>query len=171
MVTKLPGFSDIVDDSQTTFRALLNALSYPEKKQEININLTLPSDLNIGCAAACLTILYLETKVCLSSYFDRDVKAWLLFHKGCSFTDNSQVADFAIIKDINSIANCENFNSGTAEEPEKSTTLFMQGLDLESGEKVILIGPGILAETTIYISCSIGNSKEIPTTHLHLPGA
>ncbi|MGD1698895.1 phosphonate C-P lyase system protein PhnH [Dapis sp. BLCC M229] len=152
MITKLPGLSDIVDDSQTTFRALLNALSYPGKQQQININLTPPSDLNIGCAAACLTMLDLETKVWLSSDFEQDVKAWLLFHTGCSFTDNSQIADFGIIKNINAIPNLLNFDHGTAEEPEKSTTLFVQGLDLESGEKVILTGPGILGETTISIS-------------------
>ncbi len=152
MITKLPGFSDIVDDSQTTVRALLNALSYPGKQQQININLTPPSDLNIGCAAACLTMLDLETKVWLSSDFEQDVKAWLLFHTGCSFTDNSQDADFAIIKHINAIPKFSNFYHGTAEEPEKSTTLFVQGLDLELGEKVILTGPGILGETTISIS-------------------
>ena len=152
MITKLPGFSDIVDDSQTTVRALLNALSYPGKQQQININLTPPSDLNIGFAAAYLTMLDLETKVWLSSDFNGDIKAWLLFHTGSSFTDNSQVADFAIIKNINAIPSLLNFHHGTAEEPEKSTTLFVQGLDLESGEKVILTGPGILGETTISIS-------------------
>ncbi|MDJ0520269.1 MAG: phosphonate C-P lyase system protein PhnH [Trichodesmium sp. MO_231.B1] len=152
MITKLPGFSNIVYDSQTTFRTLLNALSYPGKQQQININLAPPSDLNIGCAAACLTMLDLETKVWLSSDFEQDVKAWLLFHTGCSFTDNSQDADFAIIKHINAIPKFSNFYHGTAEEPEKSTTLFVQGLDLELGEKVILTGPGILGETTISIS-------------------
>ena len=151
MITKIPGFPNIVDDSQTTFRGLLNALSYPGKEQQINVKLTPPSGLNIPFAAACLTMLDLETKVWLSSDFNQDVKAWLLFHTGCSFTDNSQVADFAIIKNINSIPNLSNFHHGTAEYPEKSTTLFVQGLDLESGEKVILTGPGILGETTVSI--------------------
>jgi len=151
MITKIPGLPNIVDDSQTTFRALLNALSYPGKEQQINVKLTPPSELNIGCAAACLTMLDLETKVWLSSDFAQDVKAWLLFHTGCSFTDNSQVADFAIIKNINSIPKLKNFAHGTAEYPEKSTTLFVQRLDLELEEKVILTGPGILGEITISI--------------------
>ena len=151
MMTKLPGFPDIVHDSQTTFRALLNALSYPGKPQQINLKLTPPSNLNIACAAACLTMLDLETQVWLSSDFDRDVKAWLLFHTGCNFTDNPQQADFALIKNINTIPKLSNFDRGTAEEPENSTTLFVQGSDLETGQKVRLTGPGILGETTISI--------------------
>ncbi len=151
MITKLPGLPDIVDNSQTTFRALINALSYPGKQQQINVKLTPPSDLNIACAAACLTMLDLETKVWLSSDFNQDVKAWLLFHAGCNFTENPNLADFAVIKNINNIPKLTNFHHGTAEEPEKSTTLFVQGLDLESGNKVILTGPGILGETTISI--------------------
>ena len=152
MITKLPGLSDIVYDSQTTFLALLNALSYPGKQQKIDLKLTPPPDLNIACAAACLTMLDLETKVWLSSDFNQDVKAWLLFHTGCNFTENSQLADFAIIKNIQNIPKLSNFNHGIAEEPENSTSLFVQGLDLEAGEKVILTGPGILGETTISIS-------------------
>ncbi|NEO53425.1 MAG: phosphonate C-P lyase system protein PhnH [Okeania sp. SIO3B5] len=151
MITKLPGLPDIVHDSQRTFLNLLNALSYPGKQQQIDAKLTPPSDLNIACAAACLTMLDLETKVWLSSDFHQDVKAWLLFHTGCHFTENSQIADFAVIKNIQTIPNLSNFHHGTAEEPENSTTLFVQGTNLESGDKVILTGPGILKETSISI--------------------
>ncbi|NEN88727.1 MAG: phosphonate C-P lyase system protein PhnH [Okeania sp. SIO3H1] len=151
MITKLPGLPDIVHDSQITFINLLNALSYPGRQQQIDAKLTPPSDLNIACAAACLTMLDLETKVWLSSDFHQDVKAWLLFHTGCHFTENSQIADFAVIKNIQTIPNLSNFHHGTAEEPENSTTLFVQGANLESGDKVILTGPGILEEIAISI--------------------
>ncbi|MGK7919835.1 MAG: phosphonate C-P lyase system protein PhnH [Trichodesmium sp.] len=149
MITKISGFSDIVHDSQATFLELLNALSYPGKKQEINVKLQPPSGLDLACAAACLTMLDLETKVWLSSDFEQDVKNWLLFHTGCNFTENSQIADFAIIKNINAIPELSNFHHGTAEEPENSTTLFVQGWNLALANQVRLTGPGILGEKTI----------------------
>lgn len=152
MVTQLPGFSDLVHDAQSTFRALLEALSQPGKPQQIEAQVTSPIGLTPACAAACLTLLDLETQVWLSPDFDPQVKGWLLFHSGCRFTENPQTANFAVIKDASAMPKLSMFNQGTAVEPETSTTLLVQGSNWQGGKPVVLRGPGILESRAIGLS-------------------
>ena len=126
MIIELPGFQDLIHDSQTTFRTLLNALSRPGTINEISLELTPPSELNIACAAACLTLLDLETQVWLQPGLDEEVKNWLLFHTGCRFTENAKQADFAVIWDIDNMPPLSQFKQGTPVYPEDSTTLLIQ---------------------------------------------
>ena len=108
MITNLPGFNDLVHDSQNTFRVLLNALSRPGTINEITVELTSPAGLNIACAAACLTLFDLETFVWLQPGLNNEeVKNWLLFHTGSRFTDDTKQADFAIIWDLNNVQNMD----------------------------------------------------------------
>jgi alpha-D-ribose 1-methylphosphonate 5-triphosphate synthase subunit PhnH len=143
MITQLPGFGDPVDDAQQTFRALLNALSHPGRLHTLSTPLTPPGGLTPACGAACLTLLDLETWVWLSPAFQTDVKAWLQFHTGCRFTPDPQSANFAILPDMDAKFSLNHFNMGTAEQPEQSTTLFIQLQTLIGGKPVLLKGPGI----------------------------
>ena len=61
MVTIYPGFQDLIHDSQSTFKTLLDALSRPGIVNQITAQLTPPSKLNTACATACLTLFDLET--------------------------------------------------------------------------------------------------------------
>ena len=61
MIVELPGFEDLIHNSQSTFKVLLNALSRPGTIKQITTQLTPPSGFNIACAAACLTLFDLET--------------------------------------------------------------------------------------------------------------
>ena len=149
MITKIAGFQDSVNEAQITFRALLEAFSRPGKVSKINIELQPPPSLNLACAAACLTLLDLETQVWLQEGFDREVKSWLLFHTGCHFTEDSQKADFAILGYLNDMPQLSDFKQGTPEEPQNSTTLLLQIDILTGGDEIILKGPGILAERLI----------------------
>lgn len=143
MITQLPGFADPVHDAQSTFRALLNALSHPGQLQGISAPLTPPMGLTPACGAACLTLFDLETVVWLSSAFPADVKAWLQFHTGCRFTPDPQNAHFAILPDLDANFSLNHFNMGTAEHPEQSTTLLVQLQTLMGEQSVMLKGPGI----------------------------
>ena len=126
MIVEIPGFQDSTHDSQNTFRVLLNALSRPGTINEIAVQLTPPSGLNLAGAAACLTLLDLETQVWLQPGLDRETKNWLLFHTGCRFTEDTNKADFAIIGDLNNMPDLSQFKQGTPVYPENSTTLLIQ---------------------------------------------
>ncbi len=146
MITNLPGFNDLVHNSQSTFRVLLNALSRPGTINQITAKLTTPSGLNIACAAACLTLLDLETKVWLQPGLNEEFKNWLLFHTGCRFTEDSQQADFAVIWDIDNMPNLSQFKQGTPIYPEDSSTLLITVSNHDVGTKSrspLLTGAGI----------------------------
>ncbi|MFE4108606.1 phosphonate C-P lyase system protein PhnH [Almyronema epifaneia] len=148
MITQLPGFLDPVHAAQQTFRALLNALAQPGQRQTTAL-LTPPPGLVPSCAAACLTLLDLETTVWLQPGLSEAVRAWLLFHTGCRFTDHSLAADFALIGDVATAPALQDFSWGTPEYPEASTTLLIQLATLTGGSPLTLQGPGISETVTV----------------------
>lgn len=143
MLTQLPGFQDSVHDAQQTFRALLEALARPGILQTTP-PLTAPDDLVPSCAAACLTLLDLETTIWLQPGISEAIRAWLLFHTGCRFTAQPQTADFAVIWNVETIPRLDEFHWGTAEYPEASTSLLIQLPSLQGESSVTLQGPGIV---------------------------
>ena len=153
LTVQLPGFKDLTRDSQKTFRALLEALSLPGKMLEIEVNLKAPDGLTAACAAACLTLVDLETNVWLQPGLSTGVRDWLQFHTGCTFVASPKQAAFAVIENADSL-NLEQFCWGSAENPEVSTTLLIQVEALENSSSdnnlpVKLSGPGIRHENTI----------------------
>lgn len=148
-VTQLPGLQDSIHDAQRTFRALLDAHARPGIAYQITAQMSVPAGLTAACGAACLTLLDLDVVVWLQPSFDAQVKAWLLFHSGCRFTQYPEEAEFALIQDLATLPELSIFNWGTAEKPEASTTLLVQVESFEMGEPVILTGPGILEERVI----------------------
>jgi alpha-D-ribose 1-methylphosphonate 5-triphosphate synthase subunit PhnH len=151
----LAGFKNPVHDAQQTFRALLDALARPGIAQT-TAPVSSPQGLTVGCAAACLTLLDLETVVWLQPGMSEAVRSWLLFHTGCRFTEQPQAADFAIIHDIQTMPRLDQFRWGTAAYPEASTSLLVQLPSLSGEHTVTLQGPGILAAVTLQTSLNQG---------------
>jgi len=149
LTTQLPGFAEITRDSQEMFRALLEALSQPGKSYETSVTLTPPQGLTLACAAACLALLDLETRVWLQPGFPEDVQRWLQFHTGCRFAVEPDEAVFAVVHDLSALA-LDELSWGSAETPESSATLLAQVSSLEGGLSVVLAGPGILKMREIY---------------------
>lgn len=148
LTTQLPGFREVTQDSQKTFRALLETLSMPGTVQRVDVELTPPKELGLACAAACLALLDLETVVWLQPGFSTDVQNWLRFHTGCRFTTELEDAAFVIVLDLDEIA-LDELNWGSAETPEASATLLAQVDSLQHGKSVVLTGPGILSKQAI----------------------
>ncbi|MDZ8079200.1 MAG: phosphonate C-P lyase system protein PhnH [Nostoc sp. DcaGUA01] len=144
MLTHLRGFKDPIHDAQGTFRSLLDANARPGTPYPITASMTVPSGLTAACAAGCLTLLDLDVRVWVQASFVSQVKDWLLFHTGCGFTQQPKEADFALIQDMAALPELSDFNWGTAEKPETSTTLLVQVESWEGGQTVVLTGPGIL---------------------------
>lgn len=155
MITNLRGFPDLIYDSQSTFRTLLNTLSRPGTINEITVELTPPLGLNTGCAAACLTLFDLETLIWLQPELNEEVKNWLLFHTGSRFTKDTNKADFAVIWNLDNMPSLSQFKQGTPVYPEDSTTLLIQvesyqGTSLR--EQQILTGAGINEQIIMPVS-------------------
>lgn len=148
LTTQLPGFEEITRDSQQTFRALLEALSDPGNPREMTVTLTPPEGLTLPCAAACLTLLDLETMVWLQPGFPEEVQGWLRFHTGCRFATTPAEAAFAVVHTLAEIA-LDELCWGSAESPEASATLLAQVSALSGADEVVLTGPGLLASRTI----------------------
>jgi alpha-D-ribose 1-methylphosphonate 5-triphosphate synthase subunit PhnH len=149
IVTHLPGFRDPIHDAQRTFRALLDVNARPGTTDQITADMSVPLGLTPACGAACLTLLDLDVVVWLQPSFAEQVRAWLLFHTGCRFTQYPEEADFALIQDVAALPELSIFNWGTAEKPEASTTLLVQVESFEMGQTVMLTGPGILDQCVI----------------------
>ena len=166
MIVELPGFQDLVRDSQATFRTLLNALSRPGIAEKIDVKLIPPSglnlSLNVSCAAACLTLFDLETKVWLQPELGEEIKSWLLFHTGCRFTEVTQQADFAVICNLENMPDLCQFKQGTPVYPEDSTTLLITVDAIDnirasnhlSLQRQTLTGAGINKQITMPINLS-----------------
>ncbi|EDX87252.1 phosphonate C-P lyase system protein PhnH [Synechococcus sp. PCC 7335] len=140
----LPGFQDTVHDAQCTFKNLLEALSHPGRPYRLRVDITAPDGLTPICAAACLSLVDIETAVWLQPSLPTSVRNWLRFHTGCRFTTDPSEADFAVVANFSSEIDLSAFNWGSAECPERSTTLLVQVKGLDGGESKQLNGPGIL---------------------------
>jgi alpha-D-ribose 1-methylphosphonate 5-triphosphate synthase subunit PhnH len=132
-------FADPVLQAQSTFRAILDALARPGTVQPLDETVAAPAPLSAGAAAAALTLCDHDITVLRAN----DVAEWLRFHCGCPLVENLRDAAFAFVGDIENLPPFEAFNLGTAEYPDRSTTIVLQVESFESGIDLAFEGPGI----------------------------
>lgn len=142
--TMSPGFSDPVFQSQAAFRALLTALSEPGLIQQVAPGFAAPDGLEPATAIALLTLADYETPIWLSAALrDGPAGAWLRFHCGAALVDDPAKAVFAVIDGAGEAPALSDFNPGTDQFPDRSTTVLVQSPYLMGGEAITLTGPGI----------------------------
>lgn len=145
-----PGFSDPVFQSQAAFRALLAALSEPGTLQCVTGDITPPEGLATATATALLALADYETPVWLPEALrDGPAAAWLRFHCGVALVDGPIKAAFAVLDGATDEPKLSDFNLGTDQFPDRSTTVIVQVAGLEGGAALTLSGPGIPGERTI----------------------
>jgi alpha-D-ribose 1-methylphosphonate 5-triphosphate synthase subunit PhnH len=139
------GFADPVLSAQSTFRAVLDAVARPGSVQRVRAALAPPSPLSRGTAAIALTLCDHDTPVWLGPELAAhdDVAAWLRFHCGCELVTAPTRAAFAFAGAAADLPAFAAFNLGTADYPDRSTTLIVQVRTLEAGAGLVLTGPGI----------------------------
>jgi alpha-D-ribose 1-methylphosphonate 5-triphosphate synthase subunit PhnH len=69
---------------------------------------------------------------------------WLRFHCGSPIVDEPRAAAFALVSEPSGLPALDRFDLGTADYPDRSTTIVLQLDTLRSGTDLLLTGPGIL---------------------------
>jgi len=136
------GFTDAVRQSQAIFRRVLDAMARPGTCHRIEDMPSAPGVLNAASTALALTLLDESTRVWLDAAADTaDVHNFLSFHCGCPFAASPSDAAFALV--AGDMPPLDSFNHGTDEFPENSTTVIAQVGVVETGDDILLAGPGI----------------------------
>jgi alpha-D-ribose 1-methylphosphonate 5-triphosphate synthase subunit PhnH len=146
-----PAFREPVTASQAVFRAIMEALARPGEVKTLAQVVTAPSPLSATAAAVALALLDYETPLWLDSPLAGrpGVAEWIRFHTGARVTADPRQASFAIIADTADPPSFDRFALGTAEYPDRSTTLVLQVERFESGQCLSLSGPGVASVRTL----------------------
>jgi alpha-D-ribose 1-methylphosphonate 5-triphosphate synthase subunit PhnH len=140
-----PAFSEPALASQAAFRAVMDAFARPGEIRPLSRAAAAPAPLSTTAAALALALLDYECPLWLDAALARapDVVAWIRFHIGARVTSDSQGAAFAILAEPAQAPPFDQFSLGTAEYPDRSTTLLLQVERFGQGPCLSLTGPGI----------------------------
>ncbi|MBJ3775412.1 phosphonate C-P lyase system protein PhnH [Acuticoccus mangrovi] len=130
------GFADAARDSQSTFRAILSALSEPGTVHPVTAVAAPPAPLGPAAGAILLTLLDQETPVWLAPAFGAPVREWTTFQTGAPVTEDRAAARFAVL-DTPDLAG---FDRGSDAYPDRSATLI---LTADGATPFALAGPGV----------------------------
>lgn len=145
-----PGFADPVGAAQTTFRAVLTALSEPGRIMTLDLALEPPPPLALAAGALVLSLLDGDTPL----WCDPAARAALpslRFHTGAPIVEAPERARFALLADAAALPSLATFDAGTDEYPDRSATVILAVTALGSGEPLVLRGPGIPERRTLAV--------------------
>lgn len=167
-----PAFADPVDNAQAVFRAVMDAMARPGTAQTLAPAVAPPAPLSRGAGAIALALLDYESAFWLDETLaaQPDVAQWLRFHTGAPIVRDPKDAAFAFIADAAGIPDFEAFALGTAEYPDRSTTLVVQVAHLSGPKVMTLRGPGIAGEGKFALSpCPIDLVTRLQSNHAMFP--
>lgn len=142
--TLMAGLADPVLDSQSVFRSILRAMSFPGRRQSLDIKAPAPEPLGQAMAGLCLTLLDVDTPVWLDPRANTPAVAdHLKFHCGTPLVTAPDDARFAVIAAPREMPRLASFDAGSDQYPDRSATLLIQVPTLDRGRAVRLTGPGI----------------------------
>lgn len=142
-------FAAPVEESQTVFRAILRAMSYPGTLQSIEVDLQPFPGLSMASVAVILALADRDTPIWLSpDIAPTGVSEYLRFHCGSPITTEPNEAAFAMARADSHLPSLTLFNPGTDQYPDRSTTVILEATTLAEGSGVTLSGPGIKSPRT-----------------------
>jgi len=148
-----PGFADPVFETQSAFRAVLSAMSYPGRVHALETDLDPPSPLAAATAAIALTLFDFGNEVWLDGVTATGpVPDFLRFHCGSRLVNNPIEARFALITDPSNLPALESFAIGEDSYPDRSATLVIQVPSLTNGPVATWTGPGIETRSEVRIA-------------------
>jgi alpha-D-ribose 1-methylphosphonate 5-triphosphate synthase subunit PhnH len=147
----LPGFTDAVHDAQATFRGVLEAMAHPGRVATVPGPKAVPSELDPATASLLLTLCDGDTPVWLDQAAV-SLAGWLAFRTGAPRVATSAKAAFAAVLSPQAMPSLKDFDWGSDEVPQASTTLIVQVKSLTEGEGWVLRGPGIAAQARLSVA-------------------
>jgi alpha-D-ribose 1-methylphosphonate 5-triphosphate synthase subunit PhnH len=147
MSLDFPGFADPVLGAQSSFRAVLDAMSRPGSIHAAGTGLTPPAPLDQATAAVLLTLVDAETRL-LAGPETSAAHEWIAFHCGAPLTPKPAEADFALALTLPDLAGLP---AGSDDGPEDSTTVILQVASLDHGSAWTLAGPGLKAPISLEV--------------------
>lgn len=139
------GFADRVLSAQSTFRSVMDAMARPGSVQRIRPAVETPVAVMCGTAAIALTLFDHDTPIWLDRAMSAtpEVAKWLKFHTAAPVVGETFACSFALVGDTQDLPPLDRFALGSAEYPDRSTTLIIQVDNLTVGPSFELTGPGI----------------------------
>ena len=139
------GFADPVLQSQTAFRAIMDALANPGTVHSLVTPASLRSSMPAELASTLLTLSDHDTSIWLDDRLrgDKAVLEFVSFHTGAPVVREPGRAVFAFATGAEHLPRFDQFNLGTQEYPDRSTTIVLAVPALTGGETLITRGPGI----------------------------
>jgi alpha-D-ribose 1-methylphosphonate 5-triphosphate synthase subunit PhnH len=145
-------FADPTFESQAAFRRIMRALSAPGTILACGEALAPPPPLARAAAATLLTLADFETPLWIAPSFPAAIGDYLAFHTGAPRAAAPDKAAFALVDLSVDALDLARFASGTAEYPDRSTTIVIQASSFAIGPRLRLSGPGIKGESTLAVS-------------------
>jgi alpha-D-ribose 1-methylphosphonate 5-triphosphate synthase subunit PhnH len=145
MSLDVPGFADPVLGAQSTFRAVLDAMSRPGSLHRAGEGLAPPPPLARSTAAVLLTLVDADTKLHAEAAC-APARDWIAFHCGADLVADPDDAAFTLALSLPSL---HTLPAGTDDAPEDGTTLILQVAALDSGQAWLLSGPGLASPVTL----------------------
>jgi alpha-D-ribose 1-methylphosphonate 5-triphosphate synthase subunit PhnH len=156
------GFANAPVDAAHAFRAAMRAMARPGEIETVS-GATPPAPLSVAAGVLVLTLCDPDTPVHLAESHDTQaVRDWITFQTGAPFAPRAE-AMFAI-GTWEGLAPQTDYPIGTAEYPDRSTTLIVETDQLEA-EGTKLTGPGIRTESAL----SLPNSPFFSQNHTLFP--
>jgi alpha-D-ribose 1-methylphosphonate 5-triphosphate synthase subunit PhnH len=142
-----PGFPDTIAGAQSVFRAAMNAMARPGRRQAVRPGFEPPLPLLPPAAALVLALCDFETPVWLDPPLAAEpaVAGFLRFHTGVRLVEVPSEAAYALISHALAMPPLTAFPQGTPDYPDRSATLILQVGELRTGGWR-LEGPGILGQ-------------------------
>lgn len=142
ITTNTPEF-DPAYESQAAFRALMDCTARPGEMRKLK-GVEAPAPFAPATAALIKSLADYETPLWLDATFaaEKKVVDWIRFHCGAPIVRDANEAAFALIADAAAMPPLAQFAQGTAEYPDRSTTLLVQ-IESFAGTPFTLRGPGI----------------------------
>lgn len=144
-----PGFSSQTFDSQKVFRQLLSAMASPGTIMELDVDIEPQAPVHQASGAILLTLMDFETPFWTDLENRNPAVQWLRFHTGAPYIYTSSGAGFALVTDYDDFDTPEQFNRGSIESPDQSTTLIIHTRGMDDRGRIRMTGPGIQKERFI----------------------
>ena len=141
-----PGFAEPTRDSQTSFRAILDAMARPGRVVRVVALMDPPPTLDAATAAVLLTLADAETPLWLDDTAGA-ARDWIAFHCGAPGAAAHSAALALALRPVRLDA----FPAGTDDAPELGATIILQVAALGHGAGFELSGPGLAGPATLAV--------------------